>query len=514
MVERSDLLKRRAGIAIPLFSLNEKDSWGIGEIGDVYSLIDWLAETGQSLLQILPFNEMAPGENSPYSALSIFAIDPVYISIDKKNIIDQKDLKKCNKSPIPYTEIRNIKLGYLKESFKSFKKSPPEAFSGFLDINSWWLHDYALFRVLKEKNNWYSWTHWPQEYKDRNVDALEKFAKEESDLILFQKYVQWVAWEQWVNLRKYAESKGVLLKGDVPFAPCVESDVAWVHREIIDPNFTLGAPPDAFSADGQKWGLPVYHIGHMEEREFSYWRARAQWADRLFHIYRIDHVVGCYRMYAFPEDKSGEARFIPEHEDEQLRLGERIIHVLLDESKVTYPIAEDLGVIPDFVRESLARLQIPGYKIFRWERYWNTEEQNYIDPKDYSEISIATTSTHDTDTLSQWWKTVPENEKNDICAMVGVTPTDKKCAFSFAIHMGILNILYRSNSIFSIIPIQDLFGWKDVINVPGTVSKNNWSWRLPGSIQNIIKEKNNAKCLKTIDAVLNDSGRKQFVAAR
>lgn len=504
-----ELLKRRAGLVVPIFSLNEPGNWGIGEINHLYPLIDWMASFGQTILQVLPFNEMSPGVNSPYSAMSLFAIDPVYITIEGEIPADVKaQIDRCRKGKgIQYEKIRDLKLQCLGRSFEAFKKNVPQSFRDFEKINGWWLHDYAMFRLLKEKNNWYSWQHWAPAFKNREKAALDGLAAAEGDRILFFKYVQWVAFDQWDKLKKYGEGKGVLLKGDVPFAPSEESEAAWVNRDIIDPNFTLGCPPDAFSATGQEWGLPVYHIGNMEATNFEYWRRRAHWADELFHYYRIDHVVGCYRMYAFPTRRGDRARFIPEHEAQQLKLGETILYVLKGATRNSYPMAEDLGVIPDFVRESLSRLKIPGYKIMRWEKYWKTPEQNYIHPCDYPECSIATTGSHDTDTMSEWWETLEHKDRAELIGMAGIEGQEGELDFNHEIHMGLLEMLYHANSLFVILPIQDLFGWSERINVPGTCGKTNWSYRLPGPVSAMTIERHCKRCTEKIREFVKDSDR-------
>ncbi|HRZ87302.1 MAG TPA: 4-alpha-glucanotransferase, partial [bacterium] len=177
------------------------------------------------------------------------------------------------------------------------------------------------------------------------------------------------------------------------------------------------------------------------------------------------------------------------------------------ESKSSYPMAEDLGVIPDFVRESLTRLQVPGYKIMRWEKYWKSPQQNYIHPCDYPEFSIATTGSHDTDTLAEWWETIGEKERRELVEMTGVDGQHGSLDFDHRIHMGLLEMLYHADSLFVILPIQDLFGWRDRINVPGTCGKTNWSYRLSGPVGMLNKDSGCRSCIDEIRQYIKEADR-------
>jgi 4-alpha-glucanotransferase len=204
-------------------------------------------------------------------------------------------------------------------------------------------------------------------------------------------------------------------------------------------------------------------------------RRRARRSAALFDGFRLDHLVGLYRTFMRPLDPSTRPFFEPADEQRQTELGERLVRIYQESGAEI--IAEDLGVVPDFVRASLRRLEVPGFKVFRWERHWSREGQPFVDPADYDEISVATTGTHDTETLAAWWETLTEPDRAEVLNLPSVR-----------LHVGdaddgvvtaMIRSLLSSGSRFTIFPVQDLFGWHDRINTPATVDDANWSWRLP-----------------------------------
>jgi 4-alpha-glucanotransferase len=244
-------------------------------------------------------------------------------------------------------------------------------------------------------------------------------------------------------------------------------------------------PPDAFSETGQDWGLPVYRWDVLAARGFDWLRDRARRNAALFDGYRVDHLVGFYRTYFRPHD-GGAAAFTPADENAQTALGERVLGVFREPGSEI--IAEDLGVVPDFVRESLDRLGVPGYRVFRWERLWQQPGQPFKDPVDYPAVSVATSGTHDTEPMVIWWENAPREEREAVLAIPSVRPllTDEDrgraletLQLSHPVREALLEVLYASGSALLIVPVQDLFGWRDRINQPATVGDSNWTWRLP-----------------------------------
>lgn len=499
---------RRAGILLPLFSIASTRSWGIGEIGDLTPTTRWLAAAGQRLLQLLPINEMPPHETSPYSALSAMAIDPQFVSLqDLEDFAviggegalgaeERAQLEAARQSPVvAYSVVRSLKSAVLRRCFESFRDrewangNPPAsrgragAMRAYCEQQAWWLDEYSLFRAIHASQDERAWTEWPEALRRRDPQALAAAREELADDILFRQYLQWVAGEQWARAR--AAAGDVALFGDVPFMVSGDSADVWARQDQFRLDASVGVPPDAFSATGQDWGLPVYRWDVCAANDFEWLRQRARRNSALFDGYRIDHLVGFYRTYFRPHD-GGDPRFTPAEQAEQIRLGEQVLAVFRSAgAEIT---AEDLGVVPDFVRESLARLDIPGYKVFRWEREWDREGQPFRDPRGYAARSVATSGTHDTEPMATWWEMAPPVEREGVLAIPPIAERlagEDGRALAGAAHMpsavrdAILGALNASGSDVLIVPMQDAFGWRDRVNQPATVNNGNWTWKLP-----------------------------------
>ena len=503
---------RRAGLLVPLFSIPTTRSWGIGEIGDLEAISAWLARAGQRVLLMLPINEMPLTESSPYSALSAMAIDPQFITlgavedfiaIGGEDALEpqwRERLELLRSTPaVDYPSVRTLKSMALHRSFAHFHEKEwlrdsqrAARFRAYADEQSWWLDDYALFRALHAHFGERPWTEWPPAVRDRLPDAIADARAELDDDIRYRKYVQWIAGEQWAAARQHA--KNLALFGDLPFAVSGDSADVWARQDEFNPALSVGVPPDAFSATGQDWGLPAYRWDVLAERDFDWLRQRARRNADLFDGYRVDHLVGFYRMYVRPLG-GGQGVFTPVEQDEQTALGERILNVFADSGAEI--IAEDLGVIPDFVRESLARLGIPGYRVFRWEREWHQEGQPFRDPAEYPPASIATSGTHDTEPLVLWWEQAPDDERQAVLEIPSIRDrmnADERAramsepTLTPAVRAMLLDILCDSGSNLVILPVQDVFGWQARINQPATVSASNWTWKLPWPSDRLLSE--------------------------
>lgn len=503
---------RRGGILVPLFSLASSRSWGIGEIDDIEPMARWLSSAGQRLLQLLPINEMPPGETSPYSALSAMAIDPQFIAIasleDFEEIGGEAGLEPADRarldavrlSPqIDYRNVRDLKLATLRRAFAHFRdrewKSGTRraaAFSAFREQQAWWLDDYALFRALHARHDERGWTDWPEPLRTRQPDVLEAARAQLADDILFRQYLQWIAGDQWGSARDRAGD--VALFGDLPFMVSADSADVWARQDAFRTDASVGVPPDAFSDTGQDWGLPVYRWDVLASRDFDWLRLRARRNADLYDGYRVDHLVGFYRTFFRPHD-GGHARFTPEDEWAQRALGERVLEVFREGGAEI--IAEDLGTVPDFVRESLARLNVPGYKVFRWERRWHEPGQPFKDPEQYPNVAVATSGTHDTEPMVVWWEGAAQDERLAVLEIPSVrrrlVDDDVAAALdsqelTHAVREALLEALYASGADILIMPIQDVFGWRDRINQPATVGDPNWTWRLPWPVDRISEQ--------------------------
>jgi 4-alpha-glucanotransferase len=300
------------------------------------------------------------------------------------------------------------------------------------------------------------------------------------DDIRYRQYLQWQAAEQWARTR--AAARPVALFGDLPFMVDGDSADVWARQHQFRFDASVGAPPDAFSEEGQKWGLPPCDWRIMAEDGFAWIRERARRAAELFDGFRIDHLVGFYRTYIVPADGSPRG-FLPAEEPEQLALGEALVQIFT--SSAARVIAEDLGTVPDFVRESLDRLGVPGFKVLRWERHWHQPGQPFRDPAAYPVVSVAATGTHDTEPLATWWDELPPPEREAVGALsalrrqLGEQFDFVAAPFDARLRDALLRAAYEARSDLLILPVQDLFGWRDRINIPATICDTNWTWRLP-----------------------------------
>jgi len=310
------------------------------------------------------------------------------------------------------------------------------------------------------------------------ADAIQRVRRELGGEILFREYLQWQAEMQWRTAREQAP---VAIFGDLQFMVDVDSADVWANQDLFDLDASVGVPPDPFSEAGQNWGLPAYRWDVMAERGDAWLRKRARRNAALYDGYRIDHVVGFYRTYLIPHDGS-RPRFRPAEERDQLALGERVLGVFRDErSRIT---AEDLGTVPDFVRASLTRLGVPGYRVLRWEREWHEPGQPFRDPVAYPALSVATSGTHDTEPMAVWWDSAAQEERAAVGRIPALRSIIGTCdlstaPFTPALRDALLEVLFASGSDLLILPFQDVFGWRDRINVPAKVSDENWTYRLP-----------------------------------
>jgi 4-alpha-glucanotransferase len=491
---------RRSGILIPLFSCSSTRGWGIGDIGDVAATTAWLSAAGQSALQLLPLNEMAAGQQSPYSATSAMAIDPIFIDMsdvadftalggesslshaDRRSLADVRNL-----SYIDYRTVRGLKITAFAAAFDRFYETEwqrnserAQSLKAFVEREAWWVEDYALFRAIHDRESDRAWPDWPAGLKDRDQAALDGARQELARERLYYQYLQWMADSQWKLARAAARANGVRLLGDLPFMVDGDSADVWMHQHDFFLDVSVGVPPDAFSATGQDWGMPTYNWEAVVAGNLSWLRERTRRSAALYDGYRVDHLVGFYRTFGRPRNGS-PAFFNPGEEAAQIALGERVLAIMSEPGSEI--IGEDLGIVPDFVRASLVRLGVPGFRVFRWERLWHEDGQPFRHPAEYPPSSVATTGTHDTEPLATWWDQLsPEDRRKvaavpDIQRIAGGVNLDRP--FDAGIRDVLLEALFASGSDLLLLPIQDVFGWRDRINEPATVKSENWTFRLP-----------------------------------
>lgn len=509
----NDLWARKsAGFLLPLFSLKSKNSLGIGDTGDLYRLIDWAAKHEQSIVQVLPLNDTSPGDPSPYAAISAFAVNPLYIDINAvEEVNDSAEARHMmqewqadgtmtalkNSKSVDYTAVRAVKMSLLWAGFSHFLKESWEGESEkrddlilFIESEKTWLRDYAFFRVLKEKEGERHWRDWPEALRHRKPDSMVQFERENSERILFYQWLQFVFLGQWKAVRSYAHGKGVFLMGDISFYPGMDSTDVWANPSLFQMNedlslsATSGAPPDYFNPDGQDWGTPLYDWDAMAGDGYSWWIRRVERVCDFFDLYRLDHFRGFESYWRVPSgQKASDGSWVKGPGE---RLLQRLIKISMYDS-LLIPLAEDLGDITPEVHQLRQRLGISGYKTFIYG--WGEGEHagkasGYRYPEDYAPDFLATTGTHDTPTLSEWWDGLRDDERQALLPYLGLAPD----AGFLSVRDAVFYKLFQSPATFLVLPFQDIFGMggDQRINLPGTFGDHNWSWRMPFTIEDML----------------------------
>lgn len=492
----TDTADRRAGVLLPLFSIRTAHGWGLGEIPDIPRFARWARPAGLSILQLLPVNEVSGGETSPYAASSAFALDPVYLGLDDLPDFDaiggrgaltpheRERLDRLKDAPIvQWTEIWALKQAAVDRAFAHFRDKEwkhgtvrAKALDRFVEEHREWLTDYALFRGIHDREN-KAWWDWPEPLKTREPQAMQKARQELADVILKRHWLQWQLDEQWHRARAEARELGLALKGDLPFMVGGDSADVWSRVRDFRLDRRVGTPPDAFSATGQDWGLPAYDWDVLQKNNFDWLNARAARSGSLFDLYRIDHVIGLYRTWTRPAKQDPEhpdnGSFTPEKENEQIALGEQIVNIFKQFGEV---VAEDLGMVPDFLRPSLTKLGVPGYKVLRWEK---NDDGSFKDPATWPALSLATNGSHDIETNAVWYDALPPAEKKALLELPGLSHLDPDGKFDARVRDALLRAVYEAPSSMTINPLQDLLGARERVNVPGTVADSNWNYRMP-----------------------------------
>eukprot|EP01117_Protostelium_nocturnum_P017862 TRINITY_DN734_c0_g1_i1.p1 TRINITY_DN734_c0_g1~~TRINITY_DN734_c0_g1_i1.p1 ORF type:complete len:1342 (-),score=550.59 TRINITY_DN734_c0_g1_i1:151-4176(-) len=537
-------VKHHYGVCVPLFGLKSKNSCGVGEYLDLLLLVDFCTKIGFDVIQMLPLNDTNT-DNSPFSPMSAFTLHPSYISLTQlphfeKSTSEMKDLisdlQSLNSEPrVDWKKIRAQKTKFLRMYFelpesKALLKTAE--FQDFLKKNEYWIESHALFNCLKTKNSMKSWEDWPEtkevdEEKEEaktdsiiKTDAYARLVQENKEDIAFFQLCQYFCFQQLKKVSDYGLSKGVFLKGDIPFLCSKDSADVWTHRDLFQTQASAGAPPDLMNKDGQDWGLPLYNWPNMEKDDYKWWRERCKTASNFFSLYRVDHIVGFFRVWAVPKGrKPSEGRYEPGDKNQWIPQGEKVLRVML-ESTDMLPIGEDLGTVPNEVRLCLQGLGVCGTKVLRWERNWERKEegQPFIPIEDYNADSMSTVSTHDCETIPLWW-IQKSDEAKAFCRFKHWSykveshappssidtsgPGGKLIGKSVPLENmeDILRDSHNSASLFHVNllseylalvpPTQESKGlvyWNPLlerINMPGTVQDTNWSYRMLPTLEDI-----------------------------
>jgi 4-alpha-glucanotransferase len=648
------------GAAVPVGALRGEDGIGVGEFLDLIEFGKLCARMGVGLIQILPVNDTGY-QSSPYFALTAFALNPLYLRISAlKNArlfgMKLKDMarKFSGMKRFSYEEMLRAKITLLKGIFAVHK----EEIAADPELKKWiaanpWVKEYAVFRHLKELNDEKSWKEWPKYRKvsARDIEALWN-DKSFKGAPLFWAWVQEALDKQFSAAAKALSDMGISLKGDLPIMMNEDSHDVWAHPEFFDQNLSAGAPPDMYSPGGQNWGFPLYDWKALEKKNYSWWRERLKTAAKYYQAFRIDHVLGFFRVWGTSREDISAAlgRFVPyepikkkelidagfdearilwmsrphiptgelwadvrEHweghflEDDVVEVdgifqtaldrigkeelwlfkktvkgekdiaamklraiakkylmwawenrlfleyekgcfspvwkykdsrayeslsgeerrrvdalverhrqasekiweeqGKKLLSVLAASSPML-PCAEDLGAVPECVPRVLAGLNILGLRVARWNRDWGKEGQPYIPFDAYPELSVCTTSVHDSSTLREWWD--KEADQRQFAGFLGLPSLP--AVYNPGTARAILLKAAGAVSRLRVFQIQDLLHlsnkWYDPdpaserVNVPGTVNEFNWTYRLPAEIAEIAKDKELIAAVSELAAVV------------
>jgi 4-alpha-glucanotransferase len=546
---RAQVLKavapRRAALLLPVFSLPREGGLGIGDTRSMHEWIDLVADHGVGLIQLLPINETG-SDFSPYNAISSVALDPVYLAMEEVPGVPREALAALpsfESGPVDYPAVHGTKRGLLDAAWKAWPghdEALHGEFEAFCGEESDWLDDYAGFRALVEMAGTEKWSGWPRAW--RSVKGARKALAGEGGRIAFFKWVQWLCFRQWRGVRRHADERGVRLMGDIPIGVGRNSADVFFGREDFNLDWCGGAPPetvfkhDAFIRKwGQNWGIPLYRWKKMEREGFPWWRRRVGRLVDLFHVFRIDHVLGFYRIYGFPwqpeengdylelsEEEAAERtggplpKWVPRPDDTPAhcranrREGEVRLKMVQEAAGGAEVIGEDLGCVPDYVRPHLYSLGICGFRI----PHWDFDEEGKVIPGDeIPETSFATYATHDHDPIPAMWADFVRRasaDNDDEQERAGVREGLQRLAdFAGIEDLGafdgdklwkLIDALMACRSRYAAIMVTDLFGLTDRINSPGTVGGHNWSLMLPWTAEECRRRPEWPRLKRSIEA--------------
>jgi 4-alpha-glucanotransferase len=405
--------------------------------GAAFRFADFLAAAGQSYWQILPLNPTDAGsQHSPYSVLSAFAADPMFI--DSSQAVDRKGFEK------------------------------------FQEENEYWLEDYATFAVLKNHFQRRPWYAWPAELRDRKPDAMNAVHQQLGAAIQRERELQFLFEEQWFGLKIYCNQKGIQIIGDLPIYVNHDSSDCWVHPELFEldsqgqATFIAGVPPDRFSATGQRWGNPVYRWAEHRKTHYEWWIERMKRCLYIYDVVRIDHFRGFAQFWSVPANEktaqNGKWENGPRNE---------LFDALLQHFPKLPVIAEDLGTITPDVRELMERYEFPGMKLLLFA-FTKKQMDHPSLPHNHIQNCVVYTGTHDNNTVRGWFEHEATAEE--------IARAEKYIGHPLStdsVHWDFVRMAISSVADVVIIPMQDLLGLGEDarMNRPAS-STGNWQWRM------------------------------------
>lgn len=485
--------KRKSGVLMPLSCIN--GNFGVGVMGkEAFDFIDKLKRMGFSCWQVLPVG-MTDQMNSPYCSCSAFAGNPVYIDLREfpKELLTDEDVNGNIYHGSCYTADYKFalekRMNSLRKAFESASEELLENVKKFVSENKY-CRDFSLYMALKEKHDLAPWWEWSDKYKSYS-SAVRSVDSELENESLFQSFVQYLFYSQWDKLKKYANSQGIEILGDMPIYVSLDSADVWANTELfkldektLKPKKVAGVPPDYFSADGQLWGNPIYDWDKMEKDGFKWWTDRIEFALKIYDTVRIDH----FRALASYWEVDAEAKTakVGEWKDgPKMKLFNKVSERLGEMSIV----AEDLGTFGEDVVKLLDDTGFPGMRVIQFGFDPNGDSTHL--PHNYPRNCVAYVGTHDNNTLLGWlYEASPDERKFalDYCGYKGNNWGDG--GYKSESCRSVIETVWKSSAYLSIISFQDMcgFGSDARMNRPG-IAEGNWLYRAgKDAIDNVDEE--------------------------
>ena len=468
---------RASGIIMPVFSLPGK--YGIGTFGrEAYEFVDFLRSAGQKYWQVLPMGPTDCG-NSPYSSLSVFAGNPLFIDLEElagEGLLDADRLRMAGwgNGDVDYDKVIFLKNRFLRQAFERGYEEVRADVNDFSARNGW-VWDFGLYMALKNYFGGRPWYEWDEDIRLRESSAVMRYASELKTEINYHIYVQYLFFKQWDKLKKYAEKNGITFIGDIPIYAAMDSADVWATPENFQldkdgrPSAVAGVPPDYFSATGQRWGNPIYDWDYLKDHEYQFWIDRIGYNQKLFDIIRIDHFRAFDTFWKIPASCptaiEGEWIEAPGYE---------VIDTLRAKIDGLNLVAEDLGELRPEVLQLKDHYHLKGMKILVFSI--ETGGKYAYDSFHDVENMIIYTGTHDNDTLMQWYEGLSVAARRKVRRFL-----KREGIKQGSVKDRLLTYTLRSKAEYAILPMADLLGLgaEGHINTPGTVGSPNWEWRMP-----------------------------------
>ena len=477
-------MSRSSGVLLSVTSLPSR--YGIGCFSrEAYDFVDWLVKAGQTYWQILPLGPTCygPSDDSPYQSYSAFAGNPYMISLEaliKEGVLTRRECDALdfgeNEARVDYDKLHDSRLALLHKAYERSNISADAQYQQFLKENNWWLQDYALFMALKDFFGGVCWTDWPQDIRLHWGFALDYYREKLYFDIEFHQYLQFKFFQQWLKLKDYANEKGIRIIGDMPIYVSLDSSDVWAHPELFQldesntPTAIAGCPPDAFSADGQVWGNPLYRWDYHAQTGYDWWVSRLYQSFRLYDTVRIDHFRGMDEYFSIPygAETAKDGHWEPGP-------GMSLFNTVKERLGQKQLIAEDLGLMTDSVRKLVKDSGFPNMKVIQFGFDVNDlgKTNDYL-PHNYDRNCVVYTGTHDNETIAGWFKGLKKKEKQLIRDYMDDNHTPDE-----EFYRSINRMAMATTANICILPIQDVLGLDNSarMNQPSTV-KTNWRWRM------------------------------------